>query len=97
MVGCAIRRSEVDEVLCSKATADNSSSISSRVLVDVVLGILTFCVVTLSFRYWRISGEIAYSSRWVSVTELSRLLSMTCWTTSSSSMLDRHRVWVEDE
>jgi len=36
-VGCTIRRSGEDEVLCNKATAGKSSLISLRVLVDAMI------------------------------------------------------------
>ena len=61
-VSCAIKRSGRDKVPYSKATAGISSSISLRVLVDVVLGVLILLVMMLSFRYQQISGEIAYNS-----------------------------------
>ena len=96
-VGCTIRRSGEDEAPYNKTKAGKSSLISSRVLVDAMLGVLILLVVTLSFRYWQISGEIAYNSHWVSMTGLSRLLSITCWITSGSSMFECHRVRVVDE
>jgi len=77
-------------VPCSKATAGKFSLISLRVLVDAMLGVLILLVVMLSFRYWRISGEIVYNSYWVSVTGLSRLLLITGWTTSGSSIFEHH-------
>jgi len=53
-------RLESKEILCRNVlTGVLSSSTSSKVLVDVVAGIGTFWVVTLSFRYWRVSEEIA--------------------------------------
>ena len=43
MVGCAIRRSGIDKVLCSKPITDNFSLISLRVLVNEVLVLATSC------------------------------------------------------
>jgi len=50
-VGYAIKRSKRNEMFYSKATTGIFSLISSRVLVDIVLGVLILFIMMLFFRY----------------------------------------------